>query len=67
MDRFTPAFYPDIVGKYWPVEIKNIENKYEDIPFPFAQIDAHDFHIDLEWSLRDLEGYFYVVKRSEAH
>ena len=60
VDRVTQAFYKDVVGKYWPVEIKYIENKYEDIPFPFAQIGAPDFHIDLEWSLHDLVRYFYT-------
>ena len=60
VDRVTQAFYKDVVGKYWPIEIKYIENKYEDTPFPFAQIGAPDFHIDLEWSLRDLVGYFYT-------
>lgn len=60
VDRVTQAFYMDVVGKYWPAEIKYIENKYEDIPFPFAQIGVPDFHIELEWSLRDLVGYFYT-------
>lgn len=71
VDRVTQAFYKDIVGKYWPAEIKYIENKYVDIPFPFAPIGAPDFHIGLEWSLRDLVGYFYtwssVQKYIEEH
>jgi SAM-dependent methyltransferase len=61
VDRVTQAFYKDVVGRYWPAEVKYVENKYEDIPFPFAQISGTpDFQIDLEWSLRDLVGYFYT-------
>jgi SAM-dependent methyltransferase len=37
LDRITQSFFKDIIGKYRPAEIKHIENRYGDIPFPFAQ------------------------------
>lgn len=60
VDRVSQHFFQDVIGKYWPAEIKYIENRYEDVPFPFAQIAAPKFHIELEWSLRDLIRYLYT-------
>jgi hypothetical protein len=60
VDKLTRTFYMDIVGSYWPAEIKYIENRYKDIPFPFQQVDAPIFRTELEWSLRDLVGYMYT-------
>lgn len=60
VDAVTQRFYKDIIGRYWPKEIRYVESRYEDIPFPFRQIDAPVFQIELEWSLRDLVGYLYT-------
>ncbi|MEO9295869.1 MAG: class I SAM-dependent methyltransferase [Nitrososphaera sp.] len=60
VDRVSQHFFKDVIGRYWPAEIRYIENRYEDIPFPFAQIASPKFQIELEWSLRDLVGYLYT-------
>ncbi|NWG37460.1 methyltransferase domain-containing protein [Nitrososphaera sp.] len=60
VDAVTQRFYKDVIGRYWPKEIRHVENRYEDIPFPFRRIDAPVFQIELEWSLRDLAGYLYT-------
>lgn len=61
IDRVSQHFFKDVVGRYWPAEIRYIENRYEDIPFPFAQIASPTkFQIELEWGLRDLVGYLYT-------
>ena len=59
VDSVTYHLYKDILGKYWPVEIKHVANRYEDIPFPFEQIPAPQFQIELDWDLAELINYFY--------
>jgi ubiquinone/menaquinone biosynthesis C-methylase UbiE len=60
LDKVTRQLYGDILGdKYWPAETKYIEERYETIPFPFEQIPAPEFQIQLSWSLSDLVKYFH--------
>jgi hypothetical protein len=44
--------------KYWPVERKYVEAKYETIPFPFEPIQCPQFNLQLEWNLPELLDYF---------
>lgn len=67
VDRITQTFYRDIVGRYWPPEVRYIENRYEDIPFPFTQIKSPNFQIELEWSLQNLVGYFYSWSSTQKY
>lgn len=61
VDRVTYYLYDGILGEeYWPKERKYIENRYEDVPFPFEQISSPQFEIRLNWSLSDLMGYLYT-------
>jgi ubiquinone/menaquinone biosynthesis C-methylase UbiE len=59
VDIITHYLYEDILGdKYWPVERKYVEAKYETIPFPFEPIQSPQFQLQLEWSLSELLNYF---------
>lgn len=60
VDAVTQRFNTDVIGRYWPKEVRYVENRYEDIPFPFKQVDAPSFQIELQWSLRDLASYLYT-------
>lgn len=60
IDKIIHLLYEDILGPYWPKERKIIENKYQDIPFPFQEIETPAFHIELDWSLSELLGYLYT-------
>jgi hypothetical protein len=52
--------YEEILGSYWPKERKIVENKYQDIPFPFHNIDTPFFQIELDWTLSELVRYLYT-------
>jgi len=59
VDKVTRQLYEDILGdKYWPAERKYVEDRYKTIPFPFEQITAPEFQIQLSWDLSDLVTYF---------
>jgi ubiquinone/menaquinone biosynthesis C-methylase UbiE len=60
IDNIMHLLYEDILGSYWPKERKIVENKYQDIPFPFQEIDTPVFQIELDWSLSELLGYMYT-------
>ncbi len=60
IDTVTHLLYEDILGSYWPKERKIVENKYQDISFPFQEIDTPVFQIELDWTLSELVGYLYT-------
>jgi hypothetical protein len=64
------AFYSEQIGQYWDSERKYIDEAYRSIPFPFEEIPAPDFSIDVSWTLSQLEGYFNTwssVQKYMAH
>lgn len=59
VDKVTHQLYEDVLGdKYWPPERKYVEERYETIPFPFEQIPAPEFQIQLSWNLSELVNYY---------
>jgi SAM-dependent methyltransferase len=57
VDRIVDHFYREVVGPHWPAERRHVENRYVDLAFPFARVDAPAFAIVRYWSLDDLLGY----------
>ena len=57
IDTIVHLLYEDIVGPYWSKERKIVENKYQDISFPFQEIETPAFRIELDWDLSELIGY----------
>jgi SAM-dependent methyltransferase len=57
LDRRFLEFYSEVVGPYWPPERRHIEAGYRTLPFPFAEIAAPPFGLDLRWNLEQLLGY----------
>ena len=57
MDAPFQRFYAETVGPYWPPERKLIDDAYRSLDFPFAEIEAPAFHIEVEWTLPRLMDY----------
>lgn len=57
IDAVVNRFYHDIVGPFWPPERRVIEAGYATLPFPFEEIEAPPFRIEVRWSLPQLMGY----------
>ncbi len=57
IDAIVKNFYQKIVGPYWPVEIKSIDQGYTTIPFPFKEIEPPEFYIRKRLKLDDLLGH----------
>jgi SAM-dependent methyltransferase len=57
LDRRFFAFYSEVVGPYWPPERRHIEAGYRTLPFPFAEVVAPEFGLELSWDLEQVLGY----------
>jgi SAM-dependent methyltransferase len=51
-------YYSNVVGPFWPPERKLVEQGYRDMPFPFAELQAPPFKLEVHWTLEQLLGYF---------
>ena len=69
LDAPFEHFYNEILGTYWPPERKLIDDAYRSLDFPFDEIRAPDFFIEVEWDLPRLLAYlstWTAVKRYQA-
>ena len=69
MDAIFLRFYSETVGPYWPPERKWIDDGYRSLDFPFSEITAPAFSIEVEWNLPRLLNYlstWSAVKRYRA-
>jgi SAM-dependent methyltransferase len=57
VDQVVGRFYHDVVGPYWPPERVHVERGYNDLPFPFEEIETPGFHLETAWTLGDYLGY----------
>jgi len=49
-------YYGEVVGAFWPPERVHVE-KFEELPFPFAEIEMPSFEMIAQWHLEHLVGY----------
>lgn len=66
MDEIFQRFYGETIGPYWPPERKWIDDGYRSLDFPFSEIAAPDFFIEVKWDLARLLDYlstWSAVKR----
>lgn len=57
IERLCAHFYEHVVGEFWPPERRIVEAGYATLDFPFAEIAAPAFEMEVEWSLDALLGY----------
>ena len=57
LNTIIKSFYTNVVGPYWDVERKYVDEQYETIPFPYDHIARANFSFYQDWSVEDLLGY----------
>ena len=57
IDEIISCLYHDILGEYWPVERKMVEDGYKNIQLPFKEIETPLFTMSAKWNLYQLTGY----------
>jgi len=56
IDEVIHRYYYEVVGTFWPPERVLVE-KFEELPFPFSEIQAPSFEMIGQWNLEHLVGY----------
>jgi SAM-dependent methyltransferase len=51
-------YYSGVVGPFWPLERVLVE-KFEQLPFPFSEIQTPSFEMIAQWNLEHLVGYLW--------
>jgi hypothetical protein len=71
IDKVVFRLYSDVLGDYWPPERRIVEDRYQGISFPFAELAPPALAMDAAWDLADLLGYLgtwsSAQKYLEAH
>lgn len=57
INALVADFHGRIVGPFWPAERHWVDAGYAGMPFPFEEIVAPAFEIELHWTLDDLLAY----------
>jgi SAM-dependent methyltransferase len=57
VEALIQEFYYDIVGPYWPPERALVEEGYRPLAFPFAELAAPSFNMEVRWERAHLLGY----------
>lgn len=52
------GYYAGVLKQYWPPERRIVEAGYGSLELPFAEIVPPQFEMTVDWSLRQLLGYF---------
>lgn len=67
VDALIFDFYRNIVGPYWDVARKLVDDSYKHIPFPFDEIETPAFHISSTWTLKELTGYLTTWSATQQY
>ena len=62
-------FHRETVGPYWPAERAIVDRGYDQLAFPFDEISAPEFAMEVEWTLDQFAGYvgtWSAVQRARA-
>ena len=57
LDDEIRYFYKQVVGPYWDMERKYIDESYKTVEFNFPELPSRDFSIEVRWTLEHLTGY----------
>ncbi|AOA58094.1 class I SAM-dependent methyltransferase [Acinetobacter larvae] len=56
-DSALQQFYYQTISEYWPIERKHVEDGYQSLYFPFAEITVPPINMYAYWDLEELIGY----------
>jgi hypothetical protein len=66
-DKIIQRLYSDILGEYWDQERKFIDGHYQNIPFPFQEMEAPEFGNENFWTYDHLIGYLHTWSAVENY
>lgn len=57
VDPVVERFYNGRVGRFWPVERRDVESSYRDLDFPFEELPAAAWSLESELTREEFLGY----------
>jgi SAM-dependent methyltransferase len=57
IDQIQEVYFSEVLGDYWNSGIQYVTDGYQTIPFPFEEIPAPLFNMDLDWTISDMIGF----------
>ncbi len=57
VDEIVKRFDKTIIGEYWPIERRFVDNDYKDIVFPFQNVITNHFTMQERWNLLQVIGF----------
>jgi SAM-dependent methyltransferase len=57
VDELIARLETEILGDYWPERLHYLQEHYQTLPFPFAELTHPEFAIQAEWKLDQLVGF----------
>jgi ubiquinone/menaquinone biosynthesis C-methylase UbiE len=57
IDQPVNSFYKNIIGPYWDLERKYVDEAYRTILFPYQEITPPVFTMQYRWTIEEFEGY----------
>lgn len=67
VDAQVNYLYSTLLGPYWPPERALVENGYQDIHFPFQELEVPNFEMCAHWKLGQLIGYLNTWSAVKAY
>lgn len=67
VDRITAGLYSGALAGYWPPERRHVELGYQDLPFPFTEIQVPAFQMQADWTLAHYLGYLRTWSAVQAY
>ncbi len=66
VDAVVAEYHDGLVGPYWPRERRHVEEGYRMVPFPFEEIAAPPFRMEVGWDLDRFLGYLGTWSATRA-
>jgi SAM-dependent methyltransferase len=57
IDALKNRLYVDLTGPYWPQERVLVDSGYRTLPFPFVEMTAPAFEMQVQWDVEHFLGY----------
>lgn len=67
IDPIVHRFQEEVLEVYWPERIKYVHDRYASLPFPFEEIEAPQFTMSAQWTLRELLDFLETWSASQRY
>ena len=57
IDKILVKYYKEILNDYWPENFVYVDNRYQNLPFPFEEIPPPQFDMITEWDFNQVAGF----------